>query len=96
MTFKFVFFVATVLVLVPILINPKWNIDADFINPQLTATLRLDAKLSLHPIEVVVPDVGQIGQIFDSLSYWCVSLSALVNLRMQLIGTDSTSYTVEV
>ena len=45
---------ATVLVLVPILINPKWNTYADFINPQLTAALRLDAKLSLHPIKVVV------------------------------------------
>jgi aminopeptidase 2 len=35
----------------------------------LSAALRLDAKLSSHPIEVEVPDAGQIGQIFDSLSY---------------------------
>ena len=66
MTFRFVFFVATVLVLVPILINPKWNTYADFINPQLTAALRLDAKLSSHPIELGFFDAGQIGQIFDS------------------------------
>ena len=67
MTFRFVFFVATVFVLVPILINPEWNVDAGFVIPQLTAALRLDAKLSSHPIEVVVPDAGQIGQISTRL-----------------------------
>ncbi|KAH9169598.1 leucyl aminopeptidase [Lactarius sanguifluus] len=50
-------------------IHPEWKVDADFINKHLTAALRLDAKLSSHPIEVAVPDAGQIGQIFDSLSY---------------------------
>ncbi|KAH8983498.1 leucyl aminopeptidase [Lactarius akahatsu] len=50
-------------------IHPEWKVDADFINNHLTAALRLDAKLSSHPIEVAVPDAGQIGQIFDSLSY---------------------------
>jgi len=50
-------------------IHPEWKVDADFINDHLTAALRLDAKLSSHPIEVAVPDAGQIGQIFDSLSY---------------------------
>jgi aminopeptidase N len=50
-------------------IYPEWKVDADFINTHLTAALRLDAKLSSHPIEVAVPDAGQIGQIFDSLSY---------------------------
>jgi aminopeptidase N len=50
-------------------IYPEWKVDADFINDHLTAALRLDAKLSSHPIEVAVPDPGQLGQIFDSLSY---------------------------
>jgi aminopeptidase 2 len=50
-------------------IHPEWKVDAQFINDHLTAALRLDAKLSSHPIEVEVPDAGQIGQIFDSLSY---------------------------
>ncbi|KAI9431112.1 peptidase family M1-domain-containing protein [Lactarius indigo] len=50
-------------------IHPEWKADASFINKHLTAALRLDAKLSSHPIEVAVPDAGQIGQIFDSLSY---------------------------
>ncbi|KAH8983497.1 leucyl aminopeptidase [Lactarius akahatsu] len=50
-------------------IHPEWKVDADFINKHLTAALCLDAKLSSHPIEVAVPDAGQIGQIFDSLSY---------------------------
>ena len=50
-------------------IHPEWKVDADFINSHHTAALRLDAKLSSHPIEVAVPDASQIGQIFDSLSY---------------------------
>ncbi|KAI0294885.1 leucyl aminopeptidase [Multifurca ochricompacta] len=50
-------------------IHPEWKVDADFINTHLSAALRLDAKLSSHPIEVEVPDAGQIGQIFDALSY---------------------------
>ena len=50
-------------------IHPKWKVDADFINNHHTAALRLDTKLSSYPIEVAVPDVGQTGQIFDSLSY---------------------------
>ena len=50
-------------------IHPKWKVDADFINNHHTAALRLDTKLSSYPIEVTVPDVGQIGLIFDSLSY---------------------------
>jgi aminopeptidase N len=50
-------------------IHPEWKVDAEFINNHLTGALRLDAKLSSHPIEVEVPDAGQIGQIFDELSY---------------------------
>lgn len=50
-------------------IHPEWKVDAGFINDHLAAALLLDAKLSSHPIEVEVPDAGQIGQIFDSLSY---------------------------
>ena len=50
-------------------IFPELKVDANFLNDHLTAALYLDANLSSHPIEVAVPDVGQLGQIFDSLSY---------------------------
>ncbi|KAI9456781.1 leucyl aminopeptidase [Russula earlei] len=72
-------------------IHPDWKVDADFINNHLTAALRLDAKLSSHPIEVEVPDAGQIGQIFDSLSYSkAASGTMIIVLRMlsKYVGED--------
>ena len=50
-------------------IHPEWKVNADFINNHHTAALCLDAKLSSYLIEVAVPDAGQIGQIFNLLSY---------------------------
>lgn len=50
-------------------IYPEWKVYASFITEHLNSALRLDAKLSSHPIEVDCPDANQINQIFDSLSY---------------------------
>ncbi|KAH9964734.1 peptidase family M1-domain-containing protein [Lactifluus volemus] len=72
---------------VTILIHPEWKVDADFINMHLTAALRLDAKLSSHPIEVEIPDAGQIGQIFDSLSY-SKAASAVLRMLSKYVGED--------
>ncbi|KAH9169600.1 hypothetical protein EDB89DRAFT_1984223 [Lactarius sanguifluus] len=62
-------------------IHPEWKVDADFINKHLTVALRLDAKLSSHPIEVAVPDAGQIGQLFDPLSYSKAASGASIRVR---------------
>ncbi|KAI0280676.1 peptidase family M1-domain-containing protein [Russula aff. rugulosa BPL654] len=67
-------------------IHPEWKVDADFINNHLTAALRLDAKLSSHPIEVEVPDAGQIGQIFDSLSY--SKAASVLRMLSKFVGED--------
>jgi aminopeptidase 2 len=67
-------------------IHPEWKVDADFINDHLTAALRLDAKLSSHPIEVEVPDAGQIGQIFDSLSY--SKAASVLRMLSKFVGED--------
>ncbi|KAI0259093.1 leucyl aminopeptidase [Gloeopeniophorella convolvens] len=67
-------------------IQPEWKVDADFINNHLTAALRLDAKLSSHPIEVDVPDAGQIGQIFDSLSY--SKAASVLRMLSKFVGED--------
>ena len=79
-------------------INPEWKVDAAFINDHLTAALRLDAKLSSHPIEVEVPDAGQIGQIFDSLSYSKAASSTLVALikLIPLKDDHSTPHAIEI
>jgi aminopeptidase 2 len=67
-------------------IHPEWKVDAEFINNHLTGALRLDAKLSSHPIEVVVPDAGQIGQIFDSLSY--SKAASVLRMLSKFVGED--------
>ncbi len=81
-------------------IHPEWKVDAGFINNHLTAALRLDAKLSSHPIEVAVPDAGQIGQIFDSLSYSKAASGASVLVcqirATKLMDAGSSSHAVEV
>ncbi|KIM80851.1 hypothetical protein PILCRDRAFT_9278 [Piloderma croceum F 1598] len=55
-------------------IHPEWKVDASFITEFLNAALRLDAKLSSHPVEVECSDANMINQaspvlIFDNLSY---------------------------
>lgn len=50
-------------------IYPDWKVDSKFITEHLNDALRLDAKLSSHPIEVECPDANKIDQIFDALSY---------------------------
>jgi aminopeptidase 2 len=50
-------------------IYPDWKVDCEFITEHLNDALRLDAKLSSHPIEVDCPDANKIDQIFDALSY---------------------------
>jgi aminopeptidase 2 len=48
---------------------PEWRADSSFITDHLHRALKLDAKLSSHPIEVDCPNANDIGQIFDALSY---------------------------
>ena len=42
---------------------PEWKVDSEFITEHLNDALRLDAKLSSHPIEVDCPDANQINQV---------------------------------
>ncbi|KAH9955891.1 leucyl aminopeptidase, partial [Russula dissimulans] len=67
-------------------LHPTWNVDAAFINEHLNIALRLDAKLSSHPIEVAVPDAGQIGQIFDALSY--SKAASVLRMLSRYVGED--------
>jgi aminopeptidase 2 len=56
-------------VVIPNILYPEWKVNTAFINSSLTDALKLDAKLSSHPIEVACPDANQANQIFDDLSY---------------------------
>ncbi|KAI9431113.1 hypothetical protein H4582DRAFT_2085539 [Lactarius indigo] len=67
-------------------IYPEWKVDVGFINNHLNVALRLDAKLSSHPIEVAVPDAGQIGQIFDSLSY--SKAASVLRMLSKFVGEE--------
>ncbi len=50
-------------------IFPKWNIWSQFLFSDHDYALRLDGMVSTHPIDVVVHDPNDIGQIFDAISY---------------------------
>jgi aminopeptidase N len=66
---------------------------------RLTAALHLDAKLSSHPIEVEIPDPGQIGQIFDLLSYAKAASGTfqVVAYKLDVSADDSSApYVIEI
>ena len=63
---------------------PEWRVNSQFINSNLNQALRLDAKLSSHPIEVPLPDPNQINQIFDSLSY--AKAASVLRMLSEYVG----------
>ncbi|KAI0029430.1 peptidase family M1-domain-containing protein [Vararia minispora EC-137] len=65
---------------------PEWRVNSQFINDNLNQALRLDAKLSSHPIEVDVPDANQINQIFDTLSY--AKAASVLRMLSEYVGED--------
>jgi aminopeptidase 2 len=65
---------------------PEWRVNSQFINENLNSALRLDAKLSSHPIEVAVPDANQINQIFDALSY--AKAASVLRMLSEHVGED--------
>ncbi|KAA1467278.1 leucyl aminopeptidase [Dentipellis sp. KUC8613] len=65
---------------------PEWKFDSEFITEHLNRALRLDAKLSSHPIEVNCPDANQINQIFDSLSY--AKAASVLRMLLKYVGED--------
>jgi aminopeptidase 2 len=67
-------------------IYPEWKVDANFITEHLNAALRLDAKLSSHPIEVDCPDANLINQIFDHLSY--SKAASVLRMLSAYVGED--------
>ncbi|PPQ87694.1 hypothetical protein CVT25_011461 [Psilocybe cyanescens] len=50
-------------------VYPEWRVNSEFITAHLNQALRLDSKISSHPVEVDCPDANNINQIFDDLSY---------------------------
>ncbi|KAF8448022.1 leucyl aminopeptidase [Boletus edulis BED1] len=67
-------------------VHPEWKVDSKFITGHLNDALRLDAKLSSHPIEVQCPDANQINQIFDSLSY--AKAASVLRMLCNFVGQD--------
>ncbi|ETW82731.1 Metallo peptidase M1 [Heterobasidion irregulare TC 32-1] len=65
---------------------PEWKVDSEFITEHLNDALRLDAKLSSHPIEVDCPDANQINQIFDSLSY--AKAGSVLRMLSKYVGEE--------
>ena len=53
--------------------------DASFITEFLNAALRLDAKLSSHPVEVDCSDANMINQVSPVLVFFLVAYIFLQN-----------------
>jgi aminopeptidase 2 len=65
---------------------PEWRVHSEFISEHLNDALKLDAKLSSHPIEVECPDANQVNQIFDSLSY--AKAASVLRMLSEYVGED--------
>ncbi|TFK75168.1 leucyl aminopeptidase [Pluteus cervinus] len=73
-------------VIIPDKIFPEWKLDSEFITDHLNTALKLDAKLSSHPIEVDCSDASRIGQIFDDLSY--SKAASVLRMLSHYVGED--------
>lgn len=50
-------------------VHPEWKINWQFLSDDFANTLRLDARLSSHPIVQPVSHPNQITELFDTISY---------------------------
>lgn len=50
-------------------VHPEWKINWQFLSDDFANTLRLDAKMSSHPIVQAVSHPNQITELFDTISY---------------------------
>src|SRR4051812_31481899 len=50
-------------------VHPEWKIDWQFLSDDFANTLRLDARLSSHPIVQAVSHPNQITKLFDTMYY---------------------------
>lgn len=50
-------------------VHPEWNINWQFLADDFADTLRLDARMSSHPIVQAVSHPNQITELFDTISY---------------------------
>ncbi|EIW81938.1 hypothetical protein CONPUDRAFT_81582 [Coniophora puteana RWD-64-598 SS2] len=65
---------------------PEWKVDSEFLTTDLASALILDAKPSSHPIEVPCPDVNQVNQIFDGLSY--AKAASVLRMLCNYVGQE--------
>jgi hypothetical protein len=60
-------------------------VDAGFITEFLNVALRLDAKLSSHPVEVECTDANMINQVSPVLVPYSFRTDAIVDLRQSFV-----------
>ncbi|KAM6541858.1 hypothetical protein CsatB_006305 [Cannabis sativa] len=64
---------------------PEWNVWTQFLNESIEG-LRLDGLEESHPIEVEVPHVSQIQEIFDAISY--NKGASVIQMLQRYIGAE--------
>ncbi|KAF5386438.1 hypothetical protein D9757_005908 [Collybiopsis confluens] len=65
----------------------EWKLDSAFIHLHINDAMRLDNKLSSHPVEVDCPDANKINQIFDALSY--SKAASVLRMLANHVGVDA-------
>ena len=66
--------------------QPTWKVWDQYVADSLQRALNLDSLRSSHPIEVPVRTEGEIGQIFDAISY--SKGSCLLRMIAKWLGED--------
>jgi len=59
-------------------VYPEWDMESQFVSQDLTPVLKLDGKMSSHPIVQRVLHPDQITEIFDTVSYKVCACSQLL------------------
>jgi glutamyl aminopeptidase len=66
--------------------QPEWNLDQFFLNDDMHAVMRLDARESSHPIINSAQNPNQITQYFNSISY--KKGASVLRMLEHTIGSD--------
>ncbi|KAK7054156.1 aminopeptidase [Favolaschia claudopus] len=67
-------------------LHPEWNVPAAAVNGTLKHGLRVDARLSSHPVQVECPDANNVDEIMDLIAY--MKGASLLQMVLTLLGEE--------
>jgi len=72
----------------------EWDIWTQFAAQYSRAALKLDGLANSHPIEVEVGNPGEIGEIFDLISYQ--KGASVIRMLAEYLGQDTFKHSLQV